>query len=201
MKPLQKTLTIAMLAALAGCSFYHMQTPETVAPGHFSAGVGSIYGTNFFSYPFAGAWVRTGLTPRMDIGISTMLLGAKADLKYRLCDWCAIGTGLGGGCWFSKYLHTPKGIFVGEGSLYLAYPGKIVEPYSVLRFTADLGMITSVGFDTLPRPQFTFIPTGSGVLGLRIRLLKQLSVFAEAGAMVIPRDYSRIGGLGLSIGN
>jgi hypothetical protein len=64
--------------ASVSCSIYHMQTPQTVPPGKWSGGAAlSAYGggTSSGLIYFPGFWIRTGITPRFDVGLHTWMAG------------------------------------------------------------------------------------------------------------------------------
>lgn len=204
MKNIGKLFVIILLSTgMLGCPYYHMQTPDTVPPGKVSVGIGYLY----YSYKeywnplpmmaFPGVWVRTGLGPNVDLGIHGNGIGLKGDVKFQILRYLAVG----GGFLFGNYVTSFMGgsdMTVGlEGSVYAGYPGKVLYPYCVGRFTylcksyRQAYLITSVG-------------------GLRLRLWEKFSIYAEAGAMfdfsprtVAVGDSSRIHhvfGLGFSFG-
>jgi hypothetical protein len=174
------------------CSFYHMQTPKTVASGKVVGGFGlggAIIDDNPAALP--GAWVRTGLGPHTDIGFHTWGLGMKTDIKHSLADYFAIGAG--------GALAFMGGIaYNGEASLYTGIPGRILNPYAI-------GRLNFFGFSAEgDELDFDLEPGISTVGGIRINIGRMLATYIEGGILMQVFDEGNdlipIFGLGVSIG-
>jgi len=183
---------ILFVFAASTCSFYHMQTPETVRQDHVVGGIG-LGGIVIDNQPIAlpGMWIRTGLGKNTDIGIHTWGLGVKADLKQRLDRCFAVGGG-GAMAFMAGFAYS------GEASLYAGLPGRMLSPYAVGRFSF-------FGFSA-PETDIDFdVGTGlSTVAGLRIKFGKTLATYLEGGLMV-PVSEEDVGvqpifGVGFAIG-
>jgi len=191
MKVLFRILFAFVLTTLPSCAFYHLQTPQTVRPGKVSIGTG---GTALFDdlQVAPGAWMRIGLTPRIDAGLHILGLGVKIDGKYMFNDYLAVGLGGGYGKVFAYTIDGDQASISGfEGSIYTGYPTKYLTPYGVVRFTG------------LPEDNWDILPVVSAVGGVRLGPLDIFSLYAEIGGLFLLKEgYSSglIGGAGITIG-
>jgi hypothetical protein len=190
---------------MSGCAMHHLQTPEVLPKGKTAGGLGMavvpIEGT--FFVPFPGFWVRTGVAPHFDIGVKPWFLGLEVDGKYGFNDYFAIGGGVG--LAFPLVL-----LYSAEVSIYGGIPiGEVLYPYAVLRGKLVGGALGDV---EIGGEGVSMIGSrASGVLGLRLRLGKNFSVYGEGGAVLPLGVSSSVGstgigeptalfGLGVSIG-
>jgi hypothetical protein len=177
----------------ASCSFYHMQTPETVPVGKVNGGIG-LFGLVMDGQPGAipGFWVRTGVAPKFDMGVHTWGLGMKLDGKYGFNKCLGLGAGVAGS-FIGAFVY---GL---EGSLYTGIPAGVIYPYAV-------GRINLMGFSANFENE-TFEDIGSmftGVGGLRLNLGTMLRLYLEGG-VGLPLSNDEAGaqpvfGLGVQIG-
>lgn len=197
-----KILVIVLVVAFSGCAFYHLQTPETVPQGKIAGGVG-LAGIPIGNAPFAipGFWVRTGVSPNMDVGVHTWGLGMKVDAKYAFNDYIALGAG--------GLLAFPFVFVYGlEGSVYAGIPiGEVLYPYGVARLSFVNATETISG-----DYNWLGFSSASGVVGFRVRLGGVFSIYGEGGVGVPLGIGSSAGstevgdpgfifGLGVSVGN
>lgn len=113
MKVWVRMIPLVVVFGLTSCSIYHMQNPQTVPPGKLAGGAAlSVYVREFDpqqSLPLVGFWVRTGLSPRFDLGIHTWMLGLKIDGKYNVVkDYLSVG-GLKFNLWHKLSLYAELG--------------------------------------------------------------------------------------------
>jgi hypothetical protein len=183
----------SLMMLLSSCSFYHMQTPETVPVGKVNGGIG-MFGVVVDGSPaaFPGLWVRTGVAPKFDMGVHTWGLGIKLDGKYGFNKYIGLGAGAAG-----SFL----GAFVYglEGSLYTGIPAGIIYPYAV-------GRMNIMGFSANFENE-TFEDIGSlftGVGGIKLSLGTMLRLYLEGGIGLPLSDVSGsaepVFGIGVQIG-
>jgi len=180
---------IIFLLIFTSCSLYHLQTPETVPVGKLSVGFGVVRSSRGRKW-LPGFWVRTGVTPKFDIGVHTWGLGLKLDVKYSFNEYTAIGGGVA--------VQSPGyTIFKIEGSLYAGVPLETFYPYSVVRIN-----LAGVGHSILIKgpPGFTFFPWVSGVAGSRLKLGERFFLYGDVGEVFAfpstPKGRVYIPGLG-----
>ncbi|MBD3285329.1 hypothetical protein GF359_02800 [candidate division WOR-3 bacterium] len=140
-----------------------------------------------------GAWVRIGITPRIDVGVHVLGLGVKIDGKYMFNDCFAAGLGGGYGKVFAVSVDGGglPGIAGFEGSLYSGYPTKYVTPYAVLRFTG------------VPENNWDILPVFTTVGGVKGGPLDIFSLYVKVGGLFLLWEgywSGLLGGSGISIG-
>ncbi|GEM_PF-1383763 len=162
---------------MTGCAMYHLQTPETVPVGKLAIGGGALGAIDHGEFRLMpGMWARTGISPRMDVGIHAFMLGLKANCKYAIVkDYLAAG--LGGGLGMEPGVSASSGgkvkrlNYTGEASLYLGYPlmKKTLYPYTMLRALYMGGLYNEMML--------------SAVGGIRVKPCSWLSTYIDAGIM------------------
>ncbi len=184
---------VACMILFASCSFYHLQTPETVPVGKIAGGIGMVGITaegNAVAVP--GLWMRSGLAPKFDIGVHTWGLGMKLDGKYGFNRSFGLGAGFAG-CFMGAFIYNF------EGSLYTGIPAGVIYPYGVLRINM-LGISVSADEEIFE----DFGSAFTGVVGMRMSLGPLVKLYLEGGA-ALPvsgeeRDPQGIFGFGIGFG-
>jgi len=161
-----------------------LETPQTVSPGYLSAGLGGtalvgISGdntdtTNVTTVNMAACgelWLKTGITPRLDIGVS-------AGVGSRYLEACArygiIEDYLSAGAGFQIGYGSQKGNLAAQVSLFGGLPGKLLSPYAILHYRY-------LFFNQPDADTGSSWHTVTGALGLAIRPNECLSFYVEAG--------------------
>lgn len=187
MKSVFRISALLAILALAGCSMYHLQTPETVPQGKIAGGVG-LAGIAIESAPLAipGFWIRAGVGPNVDIGVHSWGLGMKVDGKYMFNEYIAVGAG--------GILAFPLVLLYGlEGSVYAGVPiGEVLYPYGVARISYINAIETITGDNN-----WLGFSSASGVIGLRVRLGGMFSIYGEGGVGVPLGIGSSVGSAGV----
>lgn len=188
---------LALSAALfLSCALYHLQTPETVPVGKSAVGLGAFgWYDKSADRPspdspllgFPGAWIRTGIAPKMDLGFHLWFLGLKADIKYGLNRYLGFGAGLGFG--YLTFFGGDQYPAVAEASLYTGIPLEPLYPYVIGRVTC------------LPEPYYypNVNIDMSAVAGVRLRTSPSLAFYAESGTGSIWGSRHWIVALGMEI--
>lgn len=201
MNRITKCLTVLLLAGLAGCSTYVLQTPQVVPQGKVAGGIG-LAGLVVSDLPVAipGFWVRAGVAPNIDIGVHSWGLGFKVDGKYSFSDWFGLGAGV-------SLASFGVLLYGGEASVYAGIPGKVLYPYGAARVSLFGASETITGDN-----YWAGLSTFKTVLGLRLRIGDMFSLYGEGGlgvplsigssaGSVSGFDPGFVYGIGVSVGN
>ncbi len=159
------------LQLYASCAMYHLQTPETVPPGKVTTGMGwfgQFYPNDQLPWGVPGFWIRTGITPKIDIGVHTWFMGVKVDGKYCLNRYLGLGCDLAAGGYFDY-----TSVVAADISLYTALPLGSLTPYVVAR-AGELSQLE-------PNHDDYFVFTVSAAAGFQWRMSKGITLYLETG--------------------
>lgn len=178
-------IALAMVIPIAGNGqLAVLETPETVEPGQFSAGLGFAKYTTIYN---PAIFVRAGIIPGLQFGITVTSAATKGaplkgfitpqtvefDGKINLIE-NYLSTGIG----FNLGVGPIRGNYSFEGSIYIGYPGKVFHVYGALRYWRLHFEPPGV---TIPDSWGLF--TGSA--GLRLKPLDWLAIYGEVGFMYV----------------